>query len=93
MVPYIRILLSFFCIYVFMLLLKIENENTSTKTLPAAVSYTGLGSLELSLYRNLPWLELPLTGSNFHGPKPVGATEVLLYRIGNNKSRNELTVA
>ena len=25
------------------------------------------------------WLELPLTGTNFHGPKPVRATEVLLY--------------
>ena len=25
------------------------------------------------------WLELPLIGTNFHGPKPVRATEVLLY--------------
>ena len=27
----------------------------------------------------LGWLELLLTGTNFHGPKPVRATEVLLY--------------
>ena len=25
------------------------------------------------------WLELPLTRTNFHDRKPVGATEVLLY--------------
>ena len=29
---------------------------------------------------NFPgWLELPLTGTNCHGPKPVRATEVQLY--------------
>ena len=27
------------------------------------------------------WLELPLTRTNFHGPKPVRATEALLYSI------------
>ena len=48
--------------------LKSKNENNSTKTLAADVPYIGLESLEFSLYRNLPgWLELPLTGTNFHG--------------------------
>ena len=28
---------------------------------------------------NPGWLELPLTGTNFHGPKPVRVTEILLY--------------
>ena len=50
--------------------LKIENENKSAKTLTAEVSYTG--SLELSFLEICPgWLDLPLTGINFHGPKPV----------------------
>ena len=30
---------------------------------------------------NPGWLELPLTGTNFHGPKPVQAAEVQLYFI------------
>ena len=86
MVPYIKFVLSDFCIYVFMLLvsfsilaeqqsLKIENQNNSTNTLTAEVSVIGLGSLEFSIYRNLP----RLAGTNFHNPKPVQATEVLLY--------------
>ena len=30
---------------------------------------------------NPGWLELLLAGTNFHGPKPVQVTEVLLYCI------------
>ena len=42
----------------------------------------GLESLECRLYRHFPgWLELPLTGINFHGPKPVHIIEVLLYKF------------
>ena len=26
-------------------------------------------------------MELPLTGINFHGPKPVSATDVLVYLV------------
>ena len=56
MIPYMRLLLSNFCIYVFMLLfsfsifsdrpLKIEYENNNRKTLIAKSSYMGLGSPE-----------------------------------------------
>ena len=60
MIPYIRLLWSNCCIYVFMLLfsfsvfcdqwsLKIENGNNSTKTLTAEAPYIGLESLEFSL--------------------------------------------
>ena len=77
MIPHLSLVWSNFCIYGFMLLfsfsifsdrgsLKIENENNSTKT---------------PIYRNMDfypgWLELTLTGINFHGPKPVRATKVL----------------
>ena len=31
------------------------------------------------------WLELPLSGTNFHGPKPVRATEVLLHYFSSNQ--------
>ena len=27
------------------------------------------------------WVELPLARTNFHGPKPVRAIEILLYRL------------
>ena len=76
MAPYKRLLWSNFCIHVFMLLfsfsifteqrsLKIENENTSMKILTAEVSYMGLG---IYTETNPEWLELPLTGTNIHGP-------------------------
>ena len=46
--------------------LKIENETRVPRVeLINIETYSG-------------WLELSLTGSNFHGPKPVRATEVLL---------------
>ena len=60
-VPYMRLLLSNFCIYFIMLLfsfsslvtaghLKKEKENNSTKTLTAEAQYIGLESLGFSLY-------------------------------------------
>ena len=60
MIPYMRLLWSNFCLYVFMLLLsfsvfsdrwslKIENENNSMKNLTAEAPYIGLESLEFSL--------------------------------------------
>ena len=49
--------------------LKIENENNNSKTLTEEAVYIRLESLEFSLYPG--WLELPLTGTNFHGLKPV----------------------
>ena len=49
--------------------LKIENKNNSTKTLTAEAPYRT---------RVPGWLELPLTGTNFHGPTPVRAIEILL---------------
>ena len=58
--------------------LKIENENNNTKTLTTEE----LGSIEFSFIKAYPgWLELPLTVHNFHGPKPVRATEVLLNKL------------
>ena len=40
---------------------------------------------------NPPWLEIPLSRTNFHGPKGVRAIEVRLYigkQIGNHKLRS-----
>ena len=66
--------------------LKIENENNDMKTLTAEAPYIGLESLEFGLYilkLTLPGeLELLLTGTNFHGPKPARAIAVLLYSVG-----------
>ena len=53
--------------------LKIEIEN-NTKTLTAEVSNR---TRIIETYSG--WLELSLTGTNFHGPKSVRGTEVLLY--------------
>ena len=51
--------------------LKIEYGNNNTKILTAEFSYIELGSLELSLHRNFPWLAgTPFTRTNCHGPKP-----------------------
>ena len=52
---------------------------SSMKTLTAEVSYMGL-VFRLYIETYPEWLELPLTGTNFHDPKSVRATEVLLYR-------------
>ena len=52
------------------------------KTLTPEAPYVGLQSLRVQFLniKSYPsWMELPLTGTNFHGPKPVQATEVLLY--------------
>ena len=70
MVPYMRLLWSILCIYVFMLFfsfsifsdrwsLKIENENNSKKSLTAEVSYMGLGSLDCG------FIKLTLNGWNY----------------------------
>ena len=90
MIPYMRLLWSNFCIYAFMLLfsfsifsdrrsLKIENENNSTKTLKPHIEDQRPKSSAYNIETYPGWLELPLTGINFRGPKPVRATEVLLY--------------
>ena len=55
--------------------LKIENENNNTKTLTPEVSG------QVYIETNPGWLELPLARTNFHSPKGVQATEVLLYSI------------
>ena len=60
LIPYMILLWSNFCIYVFMLLflfsffsdrwsLKIENENNNTETVATGVPYKGLEPLEFSL--------------------------------------------
>ena len=88
LISYMRLLWSNVCICVFMLLfsfsifsywwsLKIENENNSRKNLTTEAPNIGLDSLEFSLYRNT----LALTGTHFYGPKPVRATDVLLYNL------------
>ena len=57
-------------------LLKIENENNSTKS---AMYRTRVPRVQYIDIENYPgWLDLPLIGTNFHGHKPVGATEALL---------------
>ena len=48
--------------------LKRENENNSTKYMtrvPTAQFFN------IETYMNTGWLEIPLTGTNFHGTKPV----------------------
>ena len=61
--------------------LKIENENNSTKVLTSEAPYKEPESkghfINTKIYPG--WLELSLTGTNFHGTKPVRATEFLLY--------------
>ena len=41
------------------------------------------------------WLELPLTGTNFSGPKPVRSTKFLLFSYDTvfdiNKTTNKIT--
>ena len=84
MILCMRLLWSNFCIFVFMLLFsfsifsdwqsfKIENENNSTKT---PIYRTRVKFINIETYTG--WLELPLTGTSFQGPKPVRATEFLL---------------
>ena len=85
MIRYTRLLWSNFCIYVFMLLfslsifsdwwsLKIENEkkkqhkNSDRRNL---IYGTRVPRVQVYKETNLSWLELPLTQTNVHGPKPV----------------------
>ena len=41
------------------------------------------------LPNNPQWLELPMSRTNFHGPKDVRAIEVLLYIVFATRSRND----
>ena len=59
--------------------LKIENENNRAKTITTEAPYRGPESQEINIETYHGWFELPLTGTNFHGPKPVRATEVIQY--------------
>ena len=82
---YVLMLLFSFSIFGDRWSLKVENENNNMNYLTAEAPYIGLLVYK---YRNLPWLagieiypgwlELSLTRTNFHGPKPVSATEVVL---------------
>ena len=60
--------------------LKIEDENNSTETDHRSPIYRSrVPRVQFINTKPYPgWLELPLTGTNFHGPKPVRSTEVLL---------------
>ena len=61
------------------------------KTMMAEALYIGLESLEFRFINTETypgWLELSLTGTNFHGPKPVRATELLLYNAVDNLEIN-----
>ena len=62
--------------------LKIENENNSTKTDRRSPIYrTRIPRAPFINTETYPgWLELPLTGTNFYGPEPVPAIEVLMYK-------------
>ena len=88
MIPYMGILWSNFCIYLFMLLfsfsvfsdrrlLKIENENNNTKTPTAESPYIGLGTLEFSLQ-----IQSTLVISKSKGPsKTVRDIRTSTYQI------------
>ena len=53
--------------------LKIENENNNKKTLDCRSLLYGTRVPRVQAYikTNLGWLELPLIGTNFHGPSSV----------------------
>ena len=82
MVPYMILLWSNFCIYVFMLLFSFSIFNDLRNTKNSDCRYLIYGTrvprAQLYIETNTGWLELSLNGNNFHGPKPVGAIEVLL---------------
>ena len=59
--------------------LKIENEKNNTKTLTYRTRVPIIQLINIEIYPG--WLELPLTGTNFHGTKLVRAIEVLLYDL------------
>ena len=80
MIPYMRLLSSNFCIYVFLLLfsfsifsdrrsLKIENENNNTKTLATKVPSIVPRIHFINIETYPVWLVQLLTGTTFHGPK------------------------
>ena len=58
--------------------LKIEHEN-NMKTLTTKVPHMGVPLVQVYIETNPGWQELSLTKTNFHGPKPVRATEVLHF--------------
>ena len=68
-------LLFSFSIFIDRRSLKIENENHTMKTLTAEVR---VPRVQVYIDTNPGWLELPLTRTIFHGPRPVRATAVLL---------------
>ena len=76
-----RILWSNFCIYVFLLLflfsifsdwqsLKIEYENKKheNSNCSSLIHGTRVPRVQVHVETNPGWLELPLTGTDFHGP-------------------------
>ena len=98
MFPHMRLLWSNFCIYITMLSFtfsissdrrslkwkwKLQYENSDRRSPIYRTRVSGVQSINIETYPG--WLELPLTGNNFNGPKPVRATEVLFYNgaMGN----------
>ena len=85
MIPYMRLLLSNVCIYVFILFfsfsifsdrrsLKIENENNKHKNSDnrSPISRTKVHRVQLMNIETYPaWLELPLTWTSIHSPTSV----------------------
>ena len=68
-----------FSIFTHLCSLKIGNENNSTNT---PINRSRVPTVQFNDKETYPgWLELPLTGTNFHGPKPVQATEVLILYL------------
>ena len=88
-VPYMRLLWSNLCIYVFVLLfsfsifsdqwsLKIENENNNIDR-RRLIYGTRVPRAHVYIQANPGWLELPLIRTNFHGSQPFRVIEALLY--------------
>ena len=64
-----------------------EDEKNNTKTLTTEATYTDVQFINIETHPG--WLELPLTETNFHGPKSVRATEVLMYLLLLRGSRSD----
>ena len=75
MIPYMRVLWSVICIHVFMLFMIFKNSDRKSPKYRTTISRAQFGNIET--YPG--WLEQPLTGTDFDGPKPNRAIEVLLY--------------
>ena len=78
MIPYIRFLFLCFHAVIFIFYFSDNrNEDISTKTLTTSHIWARVPRAQFINIVTYPgWLELPLTGTNFLGPKPV--IEVLL---------------